>query len=77
MVARFDPPHTLAMTRFLRRHRSRIIGMTNRGDDVVIYTAHSEFHGATEPDAILTFIRGGDGSPVPKLGRKRKRPLQG
>jgi hypothetical protein len=72
MVARFDPPHTLAMTRFLRRHRSRIIGMTNRGDDVVIYTAYSEFHGATEPDAILTFIRGGDGISGPKPRAKEK-----
>ena len=69
MVARFDPPHTLAMSRFLRRHSSRVVGMINNGKDVVIYTRHAEFHGETEPEAILAFIRGED-SPKAR-GNKR------
>lgn len=44
MIARFDPPHTPAMSRFLRRHRPRVVGMTNLGKDVAIYTRDSEFH---------------------------------
>lgn len=70
----FDKPKTMAMQRFLKKERDRVVGLSIEGDGIFIYTRSSDwcddagsgtFRGDSETDAIRVFydrVREGNGN---------------